>query len=61
LRSLETGGAKELIAGAVHKLSGRQGEFVAVNVAGGTIIFSPTPCSAIKGELLRAPTGTGKG
>ena len=30
----ETGVGKELIARAVHQLSGRQGEFIAVNVAG---------------------------
>lgn len=30
----ETGVGKELIAGAIHKLSGRKGEFVAINVSG---------------------------
>jgi len=34
LSSLETGVGKELIPGAMPKLSGRQGEFLDVNVAG---------------------------
>jgi DNA-binding NtrC family response regulator len=51
----ETGVGKELIAHAVHRLSGRQGEFVAVNVAGvDDHFFSDTLMGHKKGAFTGA-------
>ena len=51
----ETGVGKELIARAVHRLSGRQGEFVAVNVAGvDDHFFSDTLMGHKKGAFTGA-------
>jgi DNA-binding NtrC family response regulator len=51
----ETGVGKELIARAVHGLSGRQGEFVAVNVAGvDDHFFSDTLMGHKKGAFTGA-------
>jgi two-component system nitrogen regulation response regulator GlnG len=53
----ETGVGKELVARAIHKLSGRSGEFVAVNVAGlDDTMFSDT----LFGHLKGAYTGAGQ-
>ena len=53
----ETGVGKELVANAIHRLSGRQGEFVAVNVAGvDDALFSDT----LFGHLRGAFTGADK-
>ena len=51
----ETGTGKELIARAVHRLSGRNGEFVAVNVAGlDDNVFSDTLFGHVKGAFTGA-------
>jgi DNA-binding NtrC family response regulator len=51
----ETGTGKELIAQAVHELSGRSGEFVAVNVAGlDDTMFSDTLFGHRKGAFTGA-------
>jgi DNA-binding NtrC family response regulator len=51
----ETGVGKELIARAIHGLSGRKGEFVAVNVAGlDDNIFSDTLFGHVKGAFTGA-------
>jgi DNA-binding NtrC family response regulator len=53
----ETGVGKELVAKAIHRLSGRPGEFVAVNVAGvDDALFSDT----LFGHLRGAFTGADK-
>ncbi len=53
----ETGCGKELVARAVHALSGRQGEFVAVNVAGlDDVMFSDTLFGHVKGAFTGADT-----
>jgi two-component system response regulator HydG len=55
LVSGETGVGKELIARAVHELSGRTGEFVAVNVAGlDDLMFSDTLFGHKKGAFTGA-------
>jgi DNA-binding NtrC family response regulator len=52
----ETGVGKEVVARAIHRLSGRKGEFVAVNVAGlDDAMFSDT----LFGHLKGAYTGAG--
>jgi len=51
----ETGVGKELVARAIHQLSGRQGEFVAVNVAGvDDNLFSDTLFGHMKGAFTGA-------
>ncbi len=51
----ETGTGKELIARAIHKLSGRRGNFVAVNVAGlDDNVFSDTLFGHVKGAFTGA-------
>ncbi|RMF56996.1 MAG: sigma-54-dependent Fis family transcriptional regulator [Calditrichaeota bacterium] len=51
----ETGVGKELIARAIHKLSGREGEFVSVNVAGvDDQLFSDTLFGHKKGAFTGA-------
>ena len=51
----ETGTGKELIARAIHKLSGRSGEFVAINVAGlDDNVFSDTLFGHVKGAFTGA-------
>mgnify|MGYP000560234664 CR=1 FL=1 len=51
----ETGTGKELIARAIHNLSGRKGEFVAVNVAGlDDNVFSDTLFGHTKGAFTGA-------
>jgi DNA-binding NtrC family response regulator len=51
----ETGVGKELIARAIHGLSGRKGEFVAVNVAGlDDNVFSDTLFGHVKGAFTGA-------
>ncbi len=53
----ETGVGKELIARAIHELSGRKGEFVAVNVSGvDDTIFSDTLFGHVKGAFTGAIT-----
>lgn len=53
----ETGTGKELIAKAIHKASARQGEFVAVNVAGlDDTVFSDTLFGHRKGAYTGAIT-----
>ncbi len=53
----ETGVGKELLAEAVHRLSGRKGEFVAVNVAGlDDALFSDTLFGHKKGAYSGADT-----
>lgn len=51
----ETGTGKELIARAIHAVSGRSGEFVAVNVAGlDDNVFSDTLFGHVKGAFTGA-------
>jgi len=51
----ETGTGKELIARAIHQVSGNQGEFVAVNVAGlDDNVFSDTLFGHVKGAFTGA-------
>ena len=51
----ETGSGKELLAEAVHRLSGRSGEFVAVNMAGlDDTLFSDTLFGHRKGAFSGA-------
>ncbi len=51
----ETGVGKELVAKALHQLSGRSGEFVAVNVAGvDDHLFSDTLFGHVKGAFTGA-------
>ncbi len=51
----ETGTGKELIAKAIHQLSGKTGEFVAINVAGlDDNIFSDTLFGHVKGAFTGA-------
>lgn len=51
----ETGAGKELIARAVHTVSGRKGDFVAVNVAGlDDVMFSDTLFGHVKGAYTGA-------
>lgn len=51
----ETGTGKELIAKAIHTVSGRSGEFVAVNVAGlDDNVFSDTLFGHVKGAFTGA-------
>ncbi len=51
----ETGVGKELIAAAIHKLSGREGDFVSVNIAGlDDHLFSDTLFGHIKGAYTGA-------
>ncbi len=53
----ETGVGKELIAKAIHTLSGRKGEFIAVNVSGlDDTIFSDTLFGHKKGAFTGAET-----
>ncbi len=53
----ETGSGKELMAQAIHKLSDRKGEFVAVNVAGlDDSVFSDTLFGHVKGAFTGADT-----
>ncbi|SDP73108.1 sigma-54-dependent transcriptional regulator [Desulforhopalus singaporensis] len=54
----ETGTGKELIARAIHTLSGRRGRFVAVNVAGlDDNVFSDTLFGHVKGAFTGATSG----
>jgi DNA-binding NtrC family response regulator len=56
----ETGVGKDLIARAIHRLSGRKGEFVAVNVAGlDDSIFADTLFGHIKGAYTGAERDRG--
>ena len=50
----ETGVGKEVLAGAIHKISGRDGEFVAVNVAG---LEEQTFADTLFGHVRGAFTG----
>ena len=51
----ETGVGKELVAGAIHKLSGREGEFVPVNIAGlDDAMFADTLFGHTKGAYTGA-------
>jgi len=51
----ETGVGKELLARAIHRLSGRQGEFVPVNIAGlDDNLFSDTLFGHLKGAFTGA-------
>ncbi len=51
----ETGSGKELMAQAIHRLSDRKGEFVAVNVAGlDDSVFSDTLFGHVKGAFTGA-------
>jgi transcriptional regulator with PAS, ATPase and Fis domain len=51
----ETGTGKELMAKAIHRLSGKAGEFVAVNVAGlDDNVFSDTLFGHVKGAFTGA-------
>lgn len=51
----ETGVGKELIARAIHKISGRKGEFVAVSIAGlDDVLFSDTLFGHLKGAFTGA-------
>lgn len=51
----ETGCGKELVAKAIHKLSGRPGRFVAVNLAGlDSNVFSDTLFGHVKGAFTGA-------
>ena len=53
----QTGTGKELLAGAVHRLSGRSGEFITVNVAGlDDALFSDTLFGHRKGAFSGADT-----
>jgi DNA-binding NtrC family response regulator len=53
----ETGVGKELVARSIHRLSGRKGEFVAVNVAGlDDNVFSDTLFGHVKGAFTGADT-----
>lgn len=53
----ETGVGKELIADAIHQLSGLKGRFVAVNVAGlDDTVFSDTLFGHVKGAFTGADT-----
>ncbi len=53
----ETGVGKELVARAIHRLSNREGEFVAVNVAGlDDNVFSDTLFGHTKGAFTGAET-----
>ena len=53
----ETGVGKELFAGAVHRVSGRAGKFVAVNAAGlDEQVFSDTLFGHVKGAFTGADT-----
>lgn len=53
----ETGTGKELIARAIHQLSGKTGEFVAINVAGlDDNVFSDTLFGHVKGAFTGADT-----
>jgi DNA-binding NtrC family response regulator len=53
----ETGVGKELVARAVHRLSGVTGEFVAINVAGlDDNVFSDTLFGHVKGAFTGADT-----
>ncbi len=53
----ETGVGKELIAAAIHKLSGREGEFVSVNIAGlDDQLFSDTLFGHRRGAFTGADT-----
>lgn len=53
----ETGVGKELIADVIHRLSGRHGRFVAVNVAGlDDTVFSDTLFGHVKGAFTGADT-----
>ena len=56
----ETGTGKELAARAIHELSGRQGEFVAVNIAGlDDTVFSDTLFGHVKGAFTGADAQRG--
>ncbi len=53
----ETGSGKELMAEAIHQLSGRKGKFVAINIAGlDDNIFSDTLFGHVKGAFTGAET-----
>jgi DNA-binding NtrC family response regulator len=53
----ETGTGKELIAKAIHRLSGNTGKFVAINVAGlDDNVFSDTLFGHVKGAFTGADT-----
>ena len=53
----ETGTGKELIARAIHRTSGRKGQFIAVNVAGlDDNVFSDTLFGHVKGAYTGAET-----
>ena len=57
LISGESGVGKELIAGAIHKISGRSGSLIAVNVAGlDDNVFSDTLFGHVRGAFTGADT-----